>query len=101
MSLASPLKKDVEKAQKDLDLLQRFYNIYFQGGEEEPPNRERKLLNELIEKIKQQVATCTNAGDRFQANGLISKFKTMTGKWDITLRNIETGKIKRPKKRRT
>lgn len=99
MALESPLKKDVEKASRDLDILHRMYNVYFQGAEEDPPRNERKALDTLIAKIKTQVAGVANASDKFQANTLIARYQTTANRWDKTLRGIENGSIVRPKKR--
>lgn len=99
MALESPLKKDVDKASRDLDALNRLYNVYFQGGEEDPPRNERKALDNLIVKIKQAVAMASNASDKFQANSLVTRYQSMCSKWDKHLRGIEAGTIPRPKKR--
>jgi hypothetical protein len=99
MALESPLKKDVEKAGRDLDALHRLYNVYFSGAEEDPPRTERRALESLIAKIKSQLATATNSSDKFQANTLISRFQSTAARWDKTLRGIEAGTIARPKKR--
>lgn len=95
----SPLKKDVEKASRDLESLNRLYNVYFSGAEEEPPRNERKTLDTLVAKIKTMVATATNSADKFQANTLVSRYQSSCTKWDKTLRGIEAGTIPRPKKR--
>ena len=79
--------------------LNRLYNVYFQGGEDEPPRQQRKSLDALVEKIKTQLATATNAGDKFQANNLYTRYRTMAAKWDKHLRGIENGTIIRPKNR--
>lgn len=99
MALESPMKKDVEKAGRELDALQRLYNIYFQGAEDEPPRAERRALDALIVKIKSQLAIAANASDKFQANTLVSRYQTTAARWDKTLRGIENGTIIRPKKR--
>lgn len=99
MSLESPLKKDVTKALRDLDALQRIYNVYFGGGEEDPPKTQRKQLDDLINKIKTQIASANNASDKFQANGLVSRYQTMAGRWDKMLRAVEAGTLVLPKKR--
>jgi len=99
MALISPLKADVEKATREIEALNRFYNIYFQGGEEDPPRQERKSLDALVAKIKTQIATATNAGDKFQANALYTRYLTMCTKWDKHIRGIENGTIIRPKNR--
>jgi hypothetical protein len=99
MALISPLKADVEKATRELEALNRIYNVYFQGGEDEPPVRQRKSLDTLVAKIKTQLATATNAGDKFQANALYTRYQTMAAKWDKHLRGIENGTIVRPKNR--
>lgn len=99
MALISPLKADVEKATRELEALNRLYNVYFQGGEEDPPRAQRRALDALMAKIKTQVATATNAGDKFQANSLYNRFLSMSSKWDKHLRGIENGTIPVPKNR--
>lgn len=99
MAIESPLKKDVLEAGKLLDALQRLYNVYFQGGEDEPPRNERKKLDTLIQKIKTLISTSTNGADKFQANSLINRYHVMAGKWDKHLRGIENGTISVPKRR--
>jgi len=99
MALISPLKADVEKATRELDALNRLYNVYFQGGEDDPPRQQRKSLDTIIAKIKSQIAIATNAGDKFQANALYTRYQTMAAKWDKHIRGIEAGTIARPKNR--
>ncbi len=99
MALVSPLKADIEKASRDIDSLNRLYNVYFQGGEDEPPRMERRNLDNLVQKIKTQIATSNNAGDKFQGNALYTRYQTMAAKWDKHLRGIENGTIMRPKNR--
>ena len=99
MALVSSLKQEVEKASKDADALNRLYNVYFSGAEENPPREERKRLEAAVASIKAQIAKANNAADRFQANTFISRYKAYTVKWDKVLRGIEAGTIPRPKKR--
>jgi len=99
MALESPLKKDVEKAGRDLEALNRLYNVYFSGAEDEPPRNERKALDNLVIKIKTMLASASNSADKFQANTLVSRYLSICTKWDKTLRGIEAGTIPRPKKR--
>lgn len=99
MALISPLKTDIEKAIRELETLNRLYNVYFQGGEEDPPRQQRKNLDALIVKIKSQIAMATNAGDKFQGNSLYTRYQSLAGKWDKQLRGIENGTIVRPKNR--
>lgn len=99
MALISPLRKDMEKANRDIDALNRLYNVYFMGGEEDPPRAQRKALDAMIEKIKAALTTASNAADKFQANTLISRYRTMCARWDKQLRGIENGTIVRPKNR--
>lgn len=99
MALESPLKKDINKAAKDLDALHRIYNVYFSGAEEDPPRAERKALDMLILKIKSQLAMASNSADKFQANAIVSRYQSISGRWDKTLRGIEAGTIVLPKKR--
>jgi hypothetical protein len=99
MALVSPLRKDMEKANREIDALNRVYNVYFMGGEEDPPRNQRKTLDATIEKIKAALTTANNAADKFQANTLISRYRTMCARWDKHLRGIENGTIVRPKNR--
>lgn len=99
MALESPLKKDVEKVGRDLDALQRLYNVFFQGAEEDPPREQRRALEASITKIKSQIPMANNASEKFQANALVNRYQSMTARWDKTLRGIEDGTIVRPKKR--
>lgn len=99
MALESPLKKDAEKASREIDSLNRIYNVYFQGGEEDPPRAQRAALEALINKIKVAVNTTNSATDRFLVNSVVSRYQAISGKWDKTLRGIEAGTINRPKKR--
>ena len=99
MALISPLKQDVDKATRELEALNRLYNVYFQGGEEDPPREQRKSLDTIVAKIKSQIAIATNAGDKFQANALYTRYLTMCTKWDKHLKGIENGTIPIPKNR--
>ncbi|MGZ3652611.1 MAG: hypothetical protein ACXVB9_11695 [Bdellovibrionota bacterium] len=99
MALISPLKADIDKATRELEALTRLYNVYFQGGEEDPPRQQRKSLDAIVAKIKSQMPMASNAGDKFQANALYSRYQTMAAKWDKHLRGIEAGTIVIPKNR--
>ena len=99
MALISPLKADIDKATRDLEALNRLYNVYFQGGEEEPPRNQRNALDTLIETIKSQMASASNASDKFQANALYSRYRTMATKWDKHMNGILNGTIPIPKNR--
>ena len=97
--MISPLKADVEKATRELEALNRLYNVYFQGGEEDPPRTQRKSLEALVAKIKSQLPMTSNAGDKFQANALHARYQSMSAKWDKHLNGIEAGTIPIPKNR--
>jgi hypothetical protein len=99
MALEIPLKKELDLAAKQIDNLNREYNKYFQGAEEEPPRDMRKELDHLIQTIKSALATTANATVKFSANALISKYRTHAAKWDRILKLLEEGKMTRPKKR--
>ena len=99
MALISELKKLIDKSAKDLDHLQRMYNVFLQGGEEDPPRELHRALDAAIQKIKSQSAIAVNAGDKFQANTLVNRYQTLNTKWTKTLRGIEDGTIAKPRKR--
>lgn len=100
MALESPLKKELDKASISLDHLQRLYNVYFQGGEEDPPRKERKDLDTLIGEIKSKAVVASNTADKFRANALVARYQSLTNKWDKHLRAIDNGILPRPKKRK-
>jgi hypothetical protein len=99
MALISPFKQDIDKASREIDSLNRLYNVYFQGGEDDPPRQQRQALDALIAKVKSQLAIATNASDKFQATNLYTRYQQMAAKWDKHLRGIESGTIIRPKNR--
>lgn len=100
MALVSPLKQDIDKATRDVEMMQRLYNVYFQGGEDDPPKAQRAALDQLIQKIKSAVATSSNTTDKFAATTLVNRFELLKAKWDKGLRDIETGVVPKPKKRK-
>ena len=99
MAAQNSIKKDLENAGRQIDALNRLYNVYFQGGEDDPPRPQRQALDNIIVTIKSQLPSLPNASDKFQANSVISRYQIVTAKWDKTLRGIEQGTIVRPKKR--
>jgi hypothetical protein len=99
MAMISPFKADIDKATRDIEALNRLYNVYFQGGEEDPPRQPRQALDTLVAKIKNQLPSAANASDKFQANALCTRYQTMCTKWDKHLRGIENGTIPIPKNR--
>jgi len=99
MALESPLKKDVLKARRDIELLNRKYNMYFSGADEDMPREFRKQLGILIDKIKAATAIASSTADKFLANSVIAQFQINAAKWDKTLKLIEDGRLVIPKKR--
>ncbi len=99
MSLESPLKKDIIKATKDLETVQRLFSVYFQGGIDAPPLSERKQLEALIAKIRSVLNQSSNASDKFLGNSLLTRHQGFAIKWDKTLNSILNGTIPAPKKR--
>jgi hypothetical protein len=100
MALISPLKQDIDKATRDLEMMQRLYNVYFQGGEDDPPKAQRAALDQLLTKIKSAAAISSNTTDKFAATTLVNRYQLLKSKWDKVLRDIETGVIPKPKKRK-
>jgi hypothetical protein len=97
MAIESPLKKEAERASKEIEALNRHYNIYFSGAEEDPPREKRRALDDVFLKLKQKVATSANASDKFFANSVIARYQLFVSKWDKQLKSIEEGKVIRPR----
>ncbi|RZA08807.1 MAG: hypothetical protein EOP11_03730 [Proteobacteria bacterium] len=100
MALVSPLKQDIDKAARDMEMLQRLYTIYFAGGEDDPPKPQRAAFEQLMAKVKSQAAISSNTTDKFAANTLVNRYQVLKVRWDKTMRDIETGVIPKPKKRK-
>jgi len=100
MALVSPLKQDIDKATRDVETMQRLYNVYFQGGADDAPKQQRVALDQLIQKIKSAVAVSSNTTDKFAATTLVNRYQMLKAKWDKTLNDIQTGVIPKPKKRK-
>lgn len=95
-----PLKKDVDQALKEIEILNRLYNQFFSGAEDEPPREKRRSLDTLMLSIKSAVATTTNASAKFAANAAVAKYHTHTAKWDKQMKMLEQGLYVRPPKRK-
>ena len=100
MAIESPLKKEAEQASKEIEALNRFYNVYFSGAEEDPPREKRRALDQAFKKIKQKVASSSNSSDKFFANSVIARYQLFCSKWDKQLKGIEEGKIVRPNQKK-
>ena len=100
MAMETPLKKDVDRALKEIEILNRMYNQYFSGAEEDPPREKRRDLDALMVSIKSAVATATNASAKFAANSAVAKYHTHTAKWDKQMKLLEQGLFVRPPKRK-
>jgi hypothetical protein len=100
MALESPLKKEAELASKEIEALNRQYNIYFTGGEDDPPRDKRRALDQIFQKLKAKIATTPNASDKFFANSVVARYQLFTSKWDKQLKGIEEGRIPRPNQKK-
>ena len=99
MAIEIPYKKELDQANRQIDILNREYNKYFQGAEEEPPRDMRRELDRLIQTLKTALASASSASMKFSANTVIAKYQVHTSKWDRILKLLEEGKMTRPKKR--
>ena len=100
MALESPIKKEAEHASKEIEALNRQYNTYFTGGEEDPPREQRRALDLAFRALKAKIATATNASDKFFANSVVARYQLFCSKWDKQLKGIEEGRIPRPNQKK-
>lgn len=100
MAIESPLKKEAELAGKEIEILNRHYNMYFSGADEDPPRDKRRDLDLIFQKLKQKLPITPNASDKFFASSIISRYQVFCSKWDKQMKNIEDGKVIRPNQRK-
>lgn len=84
MDLATPM----------IEQLNNLYNQYFSGVERVPPTERRKQLDQLMFSIQNTSKPTT--GLQFRSGTLVQQYNTAKDRWDRMLRDLESGKIKRP-----
>jgi hypothetical protein len=98
------LERMIGDAESLMDQLNAIYNQFLSGSEQRPPIEKRKNLERQIDLIAG--APKAQSQIRFKCNNTVSRFHTLTERWDKQMRALESGAIVRrtnqeggPKKR--
>lgn len=84
----------IQRAQPLIEQVNGLYTLFANGVERLPPHEKRKQLEQLM--IQIQNTPKPNQTYSFKSNSLQSHFVTLRDRWDRLIRDIESGKIKRP-----
>jgi hypothetical protein len=91
MADLTALQKDLLELAADLKRLEAEYNMYFAGRLPRPPWETRGRVQAMLKRWDRSYKEGSTA-DRFQFEGLQSRFQTMLDVWDRGLRAREEGR---------
>ena len=81
----------IAKAEVMIEQVQNLYHMYISGLERLPPVTQRKLLEDLLQKI--QSAPKPTASLNFRVSAFTAKLQTYREKWDKLMKDVESGKV--------
>lgn len=96
MAAESPLKKAIDEAAGQVEKLHQEYQKYFLGVEKAPPLAMRRTLDQLVSKVKSELAKSSSTPQKFAGTTFVSKYQSYSTQWDRTMREIENGSYRRP-----
>lgn len=91
--LADKFDDLIQRADPMIEQLNNLYKMFAAGVETLPPHERRKQLDQLM--LSLQMMGKSGPTALFKFNSIQSKYQAHCEKWDRTLRDIESGKIKR------
>ena len=91
-----PLKIELDKMNQLINEVHQLYNLYFQGIERLPPHKKRQDLETKMTWIRSEVVKKSNAALTFGLRQLEARFQSMHNRWDKTMAEIESGKVRIP-----
>lgn len=94
-----PEQREIDELARNIEKLRVYYDQYFMGIEKTEPVQLRQLIERAIRNSNLHEARQTRL--RFRFNSLVNRFRTYAVYWDRILRELEEGKFKREKFRRT
>ena len=83
----------LQTAQITIEQVSQLYTQYVAGVEKLPPNEARKKLELMM--LQVQNAAKSTPSMKFKVQTLTSTFHTHRDRWDRTLKDLESGKLKR------
>lgn len=88
------LRDMMEQVEAMLPQLDNLYSFYAKGFERRPPLERRKQLDQLIRTMEAMPKNTQTL--RYKFSGIQQSYNSHREKWERLLRDIESGKIKRP-----
>jgi len=91
MKIQSPLKREIDSADDEMDLLNREYQKYFSGEEKNPPLSRRNRVDRLFKDLKRKVTKSHNRADKFLMESVANKYQLFASRWDKNMLDLERG----------
>ncbi|MEK6579110.1 MAG: hypothetical protein AABZ55_07775 [Bdellovibrionota bacterium] len=92
--VAEKLDEAIRRAEILTEQVNNLYLQYFSGAQKLPPEEKRKQLEQLMYSIS--TIHKPTAALLFRHSNLHTNYNNHKDRWDKTLKDIETGKLKRP-----
>jgi hypothetical protein len=87
----------LEKAEPLMELVDNKYRMYQVGQDRLPPAEKRRLLDSMMFQLQQLPKPTLSL--KFKVDQLRTRYVTMKDRWDRLIKDIESGKIRRPNTR--
>jgi hypothetical protein len=84
----------LEKAEPLMELVDNKYRMYQVGQDRLPPAEKRRLLDSMMFQLQQLPKPTLSL--KFKVDQLRTRYVTMKDRWDRLIKDIESGKIRRP-----
>ena len=94
-SVSVKIDELLQRAEPMIEQVNSLYQQFVAGVERLPPLERRKQLEQLMGQL--QLIQKPNSTYSFRVNTLHTRFVTMRDRWERLIRDIESGKINRPK----
>lgn len=82
------------RAEPLVDQVDNLYGQFIRGMERRPPLERRQTLDQLMATLSLMGKTSSSL--QFRYNNLNAKYVTQRDKWEKWIRDLESGKLKRP-----
>lgn len=84
----------IQKIEPLIEQVNNLYQMFISGIERLPPNEKRKQLEALLHQL--QNIPKPNQTYHFRVSTLNAHLSTLRDRWDRLIRDLESGKIRRP-----
>lgn len=87
------LEELIKRAEPMIEQVNSLYQQYINGTERQPPLDRRRQLEQVITSLTMMHKPTATL--RFRISGVLHTFQQYRDRWDRTMRDIESGKVKR------